>query len=128
MRNIDLHHDGHGLNDDLVILADNRDPKAGNSSHRYSVAFKSEDENKVAPLVATIQFQHGPRNVVGSTPGCTTAAIIAILIDHLEGFQTTELRDRDTAIAITELENALLRIKKRADDRAKRKVLGTYNK
>jgi len=119
MREIITHHDGHGLNESIKIVADEAGP--GGASHSY--IFTSNYAR-----VGSLQFQCGPRNVEGSTPGLTTAAVIAALIDHLEGFQSGEFKDRDTAIAITELENAMLRIKKRADDRAQRGVLGTYNK
>ena len=124
MREITSHHDGHGLNESIKIEAD--EPGAGGASHEYKFAI--DMGGGYMRSLAYIQFQHGPRNVEGSTPGVTTAAIIAALIDHLEGFQSGDLKDRDTAIAITDLENALLRIKKRADDRARRGVLGTYAK
>ena len=45
------------------------------------------DGVKTFDTVATIQFQRGPRNVEGSTPGITEAVLYAVLIDRLEGFQ-----------------------------------------
>jgi len=119
MRTIDLHHDGHGLNESIVIQAD--DLGTDGASHLYELSINDKP-------IAYIQFQRGPRNVTGSTPGATEAAILAVLIDRLQGFQAGEYRCRENAIQITKLEEALHWTKARADDRAKRKVLGTNAK
>jgi len=121
MRTITLHHDGHGLNDAIVLTSDDRDPKAGNGSHIYSATLEGR-------LVASIQFQHGPRHAQESAPGITTGVLLAILIDHLQGFQEGSLRSRENAIILTKLEESLLWTKARADERARRGVLGTIEK
>ena len=121
MRTIRLHEDGHGLNDAIELTSDERDPKAGNGSHNYEARLEGR-------LVASIQFQHGPRHAQESTPGITTAVLLAILIDHLQGFQEGPLRNRENAIILTKLEECLLWTKARADERAKRGVLGTSDK
>lgn len=119
MRDITDHHDGHGLNESILITAD--DPGPGGASHNYVAAIDGVP-------VATIQFQEGPRNEPGSHPGITEAALLAILIDHLRSFQAGPYACRENAIQITHLEETLHWTKARADARAKRGVLGTAQK
>ena len=119
MREITTHHDGFGLAESIKITADDFGP--GNASHCYIASIDGKE-------VARLQFQHGPRNEPGSTPGLTTAAALAMLIDHLQGFQSGEFRNRETAIALTHLEEAKLWIDHRTRERAARNVLGKYAK
>ncbi len=125
-RTIDTHHDGHGLNEVLAISADAQDPKAGGASHTYHVEHTSPASVKT--VVGSLQFQHGPRNVQGSQDGLTEAAVLAILIDRLRGFQDGEFKCRENAIVLTHLEEALMWVKERAHARAKRGVLGKNEK
>lgn len=60
--------------------------------------------------------------------GVFTESLIEAAKTHLESVNKGELATRETAIAITKLEEALMWIKKRADDRALRGVQGTYQK
>jgi hypothetical protein len=115
MPRIDLHHDGHGLNESIAIISDA--PDQSGASHLYELFIGGEP-------VAHIQFQKGPRNVEGSTPGATEAALYAVLIDRLRGFQSGPYGCRENAIQLTKLEETLHWTKARADERAKRGVLG----
>ena len=125
MREITEHHDGHGLNEALMVVADNTDHNAGGASHNYEVAYMSAGYPGIASTpVATIQFQHGPRNVEGSKPGVTDGVLLAILIDRLRSFNAGPFACRENAIALTHMEEALHWVKHRADARAKRGVLG----
>ncbi len=119
-RAVDLHHDGHGLNESLVITTDQ--PDQSGAAHVYNVHYVQPDKDAV--LVAKIQFQQGPRNEAGSTAGITEAALLAVLIDRLEGFQCGPYSCRENAIQLTKLEEVLHWTKARADKRAKRGVLG----
>lgn len=123
-RRIDLHHDSHGLNESIQIEANELGP--GNASHRYMLYISEPDRDN--QIVGSIQFQEGPRNVVGSKAGVTEAALLAVLIDRLQGFQSGPYACRENAIQLTKLEEVLHWTKARADARAKRGVLGTYNK
>lgn len=114
-RTIDLHHDGHGLNESIVIYTDS--PDASGAAHGYVLVIGQQK-------VAEIRFQQGPRDVEGSTPGATEAAILAVLIDRLRGFQSGPYSCRENAIQLTKLEEVLHWTKARADERAKRGVLG----
>lgn len=119
MREIDLHHDGHGLNESIVIRTD--DPDESGGAHYYALRIG-------ATVVGELQFQKGGRDLPGSTPGVTEAAVLSVLIDRLRGFQGGPLGCRENAIMITHLEEALHWTKSRADERAKRRVLGTNTK
>lgn len=120
-RFIDDHRDGHGLNESISIQTDA--PDASGAAHSYGLSIQVEGEDS-RRTCGYIQFQKGPRNVEGSTPGATEAALLTILIDRLRGFQSGPYACRENAIQLTHLEEALMWTKKRADDRAKRGVLG----
>lgn len=123
MRTIDIHHDGHRLNESIILNADA--PDQSGASHSYTAYI--EQPNKDGWQVASIQFQKGPRNVDGSTPGMTEASLLAILIDRLRGFQAGPYSCRENAIQLTHLEECLHWTQARADERARRGVLG-HNK
>lgn len=124
VRQIETHHDGHGLNESLDIDCDDRDPNGGGSSHRYTVTLSRHDPYCIANPVARIQFQQGPRNVEGSTPGITEAVLYAILIDRLEGFQAGPFACAANEEQLVHLRACLALTKARADERAARGVLG----
>jgi len=122
MRQVIDHRDGHGLNEAIAISCDDMDlTSGGGASHTYNLDIDGVN-------VGTIQFQHGPRNVEGSTPGVTEAAILAVLIDRLRCFQAGPFACRENAIQLTKLEEALMWTKERAHARARRGVLGKNEK
>ena len=113
------------LTDALVIRSDAPDDANGSGTHHYNVTHR--DDPAFAPL-AEIQFQHGPRNVEGSTTGITAQALVTILIDHFESFQNGPFKSRDNALVITALEEAKGWMIKRVIDRKRRGVLGQLSK
>jgi hypothetical protein len=122
---ITTHHDGHGLNESLAIYKD--EPGPGGASHYYSVQIVGEGINP-RDVAAFVQFQKGPRNEPDSIPGVTELALLAIVRDRLESFNAGEFRCRQNAISITKIEEAMHWLKDRADERARRGVLGSYRK
>lgn len=127
MRSIDqAHHDGLGLNDRIHITADEQDPNSGNASHHY--IGRIDEDTAHEAICIDIQFQHGPRNVEGSVPGATEAAVIAVLIDRLRGFQSGPFSCRENALVLTKLEEALQWTQHRARERHRRGVLGKNEK
>jgi hypothetical protein len=120
MRTITDHHDGHGLNESIEITTDAADTSG--AAHAYALTIKHDDDT--ISNVGYVQFQQGPRNEAGSTPGATEAALLAILIDRLRGFQDGPYGCRENAIQLTKLEECLHWTKARADARARRGVLG----
>lgn len=127
VREVTSHHDGHGLNENIRIEAGQLGP--GGASHEYHCWVTdpdgTDDERLQGYPVAQIRFQCGPRNVEGSAPGVTTSTLLAIVKDHIEGFQAGEFACAENEQALFHIERAMAWIKQRADDRAKRGVLGT---
>lgn len=74
-----------------------------------------------------IIFQEGPRNEKGSHPGLQDSDLLEIVRDRLRCFQEGEHSCRENACALTHIEEALMWMNKRAEDRAERGVLGTTN-
>lgn len=92
----------------------------GGAYHMYKISKADTDEP-----VQCIQFQDGARGAEGSVDGCLDVDLLEIVRHRLICFNQGEFATRDTAIAIEKIEEALLWLNKRIDDRAKRKVLGT---
>ena len=115
-------------------------PGAGGASHRYEIvkagaervfiktptlgydSFKSED------IVGDIVFQHGPRAEESSVHGVLDTDLLEIVRDRLKAFNQGEYATRENALAITHIEEALMWMNKRVEDRAERGVLGTTQK
>jgi hypothetical protein len=132
MKTITTHHDGFGLNDLIEIRASDED--VNGVPHRIDFYRHLTDEELAQTTLPStlvhcgfLAFQHGPRNVIGSTPGLISDAVYAALIHIMEGFQAGPFKSREGAIVLTKLEEAALWSHKRARDRAARGVLG-HNK
>lgn len=100
------------------------EPGAGNANHEYVI---SHDSGKVNTLNHLISFQNGPIKEVGVN-GVTHEALLAILIDRMRGFQAGQFACRENAIVLTHLEEALMWLKKRTEERIRRGVEGTHAK
>jgi hypothetical protein len=76
-------------------------------------------------LLARVDFQEGPIKEAGVN-GVMNEDLIAMVICRLEGFQNSPFRCRENAVAITKLEEALMWLRKRTNDREARGVEGTH--
>ena len=74
-----------------------------------------------------LSFQNGPIKEAGVN-GISQEALIAVLLDRLEGFQSGQYACRDNQLALDHLQYARLVLHKRAMDRAARGVEGTNAK
>ena len=101
-----------------VAALDDRDPKAGNTSHTYGIQYGGPKD------VCHIQFQHGPRGVEGSTPGVFDDDLLAIIEDRLVGFQSGPFACAENAEALKCVFNARLHLGKRVARRIAQGVLG----
>ena len=103
------------------------EPGAGGACHKYIVR-----QDKFCPheevVVAEIQFQHGPRGEEGSTIGVIDVDLLEIVRDRLKAFQQGDFATRENEQALIHIEEALMWMNKRTEDRAERNVLGTYKK
>lgn len=108
----------NNLND--VFLDDTVGP--GNGRHHYQIIAND------GSLLADIQFQEGPRNQESSICGVLDSDLLEIVRHRLQCFQAGPYATRENAVALTHIEEALMWMSKRADDRAERGVLGTMKK
>ena len=97
---------------------------AGNAHHEYSIS--TDDEPST--IIAVIQFQHGARKDPDAIKGVLDTDLLEIVRDRLKGFQSGKFATRENACALTHIEEALMWMNKRVEDRIERNVLGTYNK
>lgn len=99
------------------------DPGPGGAYHHYTVFHGPKEYS-----CTEIQFQNGPRNLETSISGVLEVDLLEIVRDRLAAFQSGEYATRENAIALTHIEEALLWMNKRTEDRFERGVLGTMQK
>ena len=96
----------------------------GNAYHNYIIS----PCNNPDVILTEIKFQHGPRFEEGSRHGIATVDLMEICRNQLQSFQSGDMATREGAIALTHIEEALLWMNKRTEDRIERNVLGTTRK
>lgn len=96
-----------------------------NAPHHFQVTATSDQE--VEYVVGQISFQEGPIKECGVN-GVANEDLINMVICRLEHFQKTEFACRENALAITKLEESLMWLRKRTNDREARGVEGTHVK
>lgn len=113
------------------------DPGPGGAHHLYEVVklntgriceeddtFRTRPEN----MLLTVQMQEGPRNSPDAIHGVLDTDLLEIVRDRLIAFQAGPYACHENACALTHIEEALLWMNKRVEDRITRGVLGTYEK
>lgn len=104
----------------------------GEAYHKY-VIYRDELvdavtlEHQCIPM-ATIQFQKGPRNEKETINGVIDTDLLEIVRHRLQCFQAGPYSSRENALALTHIEEALMWLNRRVEDRIERKVLGTNTK
>lgn len=78
--------------------------------------------------VGNIQFQKGPRNLDTSVSGVIDTDLLEIVRDRLISFQAGDFASEYNAQALLHVEEALMWLNRRVEDRIERQVLGTNNK
>jgi len=109
----------------------------GGASHHYRIdvfrGSKNSDgpdgqhatESAASPVEIT--FQKGPVQEVGVN-GVTDEALLAVILDRIQGFQRGPFGCRENAIVVTKLQEAMHWLRHRAEDREVRGVEGTSQK
>lgn len=98
----------------------------GNANHRYEISRTIDEPNGIKKTDATIiQFQNGARKQPDSVHGVIDTDLLEIVRDRLKGFQSGEFSCRENACALTHIEEALMWLNRRVEDRIDRNVLGT---
>ena len=101
----------------------------GGANHRYAIAKVTEEpSNTPMPIIIEIQLQNGARKDEKSIHGVLDSDLLEIVRHRLQCFQEGDFATRENAIALTHIEEALLSMNKRFEDRIERNVLGTMNK
>ena len=100
----------------------------GGAAHKYAIAKHTENPDFPQEIIAEIQFQHGARKDPNAQTGVLDCDLLEIVRDRLKAFQSGDFATRENAIALTHIEEALMWLNRRVEDRIERNVLGTYNK
>ena len=119
-------HKADGLNDAITIVVVD-EPGPGEANHAYTIIV--EETNADLPrgkgeFATHIRFQSGP---IGEARlnGLSNEALLAVVEDRLIGFQSGPLSCRENALALTKLQECLMWLHKRTQDRMARGVEGT---
>jgi hypothetical protein len=103
-------------------------PGPGGASHHYRIdVYKTIDgdpNHTEGRGVAEFQFQNGAVKEAGPN-GITDEALLGILIDRLQGFQSGKYSCRENALALTKMEEAMHWLQARTQARERRGVEGT---
>ena len=99
----------------------------GGANHEYLIK-GGETETGQYQVVEHIRFQNGARKLADSKHGILDTDLLEIVRHRLQCFQQGDFATRENAIALTHIEEALLWMNKRVEDRIERNVLGTNNK
>lgn len=101
----------------------------GGGHHDYFICLTPYDlENIPERHLIPIKFQKGPRSDENARQGVMNEDLLEIVRDRLKSFQEGPYASRENACALTHIEEALMWLNKRAEDRAERGVLGTMEK
>lgn len=101
----------------------------GGANHHYKVTYETIDfDDRIEKIAADIQFQNGARKLPDSIHGVLDTDLLEIVRDRLKGFQSGEFATDYNAKALEHIEEALMWMNRRVEDRIERNVLGTNNK
>jgi hypothetical protein len=96
----------------------------GGANHRYQIV----DVNNHDVVYGNIILQNGARKEVGSVHGVLDGDLLEIVRHRLQAFQAGPFSSRENAVALTHIEEALMWMNRRVEDRIERSVLGTNQK
>ncbi len=120
---------GHMVNgcNDAIRIKVLDEPGHGGACHQYVMYVPNDEFNEElnASLVCHVSFQNGPIKENG-TNGITHEALLAILIDRLEGFQSGPYKCHENGMALSCLQSAQRELKSRTEARLARGVEGTH--
>lgn len=102
----------------------------GGANHLYVIeAELSQNLSGEVPVFKQeIQFQNGARKEDNSINGVLDTDLLEIVRHRLQCFQAGPFNSRENAIALTHIEEALMWMNRRVEDRIERNVLGRNEK
>ncbi len=97
------------------------------AGHKYELSnFENpEKDGQVIQFIQKIPSQENPTQLTTVSDGTTNEEVLAVLIDRLNHLYN-KFPSRETAVAITHIETALMWLEKRTKDRIKRGVEGQH--
>lgn len=95
----------------------------GFGRHNYKI-----ERGDTGETLLEIHFQCGARCEDDSIPGVLDADLLEIVRHRIQCFQKGQFATRENACALTHLEEALMWLNKRKEDRKARGVLGKHEK
>ena len=104
----------------------------GGAHHNYVVRSGNTpgegNEDRAEMILLDLSFQKGARKDPEARHGIIDTDLLEIVRDRLKCFQGGEFATRENAFALAHLEEALMWMNRRVEDRIERAVLGTYEK
>ena len=97
----------------------------GGANHKYHIQVCND---KDLCYDTWINFQNGARKEENSINGVIDSDLLEIVKHRLEYFQAGPFSNRENAIALTHIEEALMWLNRRVEDRIERNVLGKNQK
>lgn len=97
----------------------------GGANHEYLI--RTSLDGCIQDL-ASIQFQDGARKEENSIQGVCDQDLLEIVRHRLQCFQSGPYSSRENACALTHIEEALMWLNRRVEDRIERNVLGRNEK
>lgn len=112
------------------VFFENQPQPRSNANHKYEILCQRKDDEGLVTYAERfmIRFQNGARHETNSILGVLDSDLLEIVRHRLQGFQSGEFASRENAMALTHIEEALMWLAKRADDRDERGVLGKMTK
>lgn len=106
------------------------DEKGNGGAHYVYNIYKHYDIDLVpaSEHLLEIKFQNGARKLDNSIHGVLDTDLLEIVRHRLQCFQQGEFATRENALALTHIEEALMWMNRRVEERIERGVLGTNNK
>ncbi len=120
-------HQNNAFNRKCVAVYTDDERASDAAHHKYKIVVNSwteDGESGSYPVeVCDLKFQNGGLKEVGAN-GITDQALIAVVLDRMRSFNDGQFRCRENSMIITKLEEAMLWMEKRSNDRARRNVEG----
>lgn len=116
-------HIVNGLNERITIEVMD-EPGSGNAHHEYQLTVEKSDGSR---SYCYVKFQKGPIQEVGFN-GFSNEALLAVLIDRMECFQSGPFACNENAAALANLLAAMENLQSRTKARMARGVEGTLQK
>jgi hypothetical protein len=117
-------HEVNGLNACLRITVLDEQGH-GNACHKYEIGWGSAPDDISQANPCYIKFQDGPINEVGVN-GISHEALLAIVQDRLEGFQSGPYSCESNWLALEAIKEAIDALQTRTKERTDRGVEGTH--